>query len=63
VVDDVYPGRAVGISWDQLRRCPCVVVIAAGDGKVAGLHTLIEARMIHVLVTDERTALQIVNGQ
>lgn len=63
VVDDVYPGRAVGISWEQLQRCPCVIALAVGDSKVAAVRALIEARMIHVLVTDERTALQIVHTQ
>ncbi len=62
LVDDVYPGRAIGISWEQLRRCPCIVAIAAGDGKVPALRTLLEARLVRFLVTDERTALQIVHA-
>lgn len=62
-IDDVYSGRAIGISAEQLRRCPCVVVVAAGPSKVPMIRALLDARLIHVLVTDERTAFQVVNGR
>lgn len=60
-VDDAYPGRVIAIGEAQLRRCPCIVGLAAGDGKVPALRALLEAHMLHVLVTDERTALQILS--
>jgi deoxyribonucleoside regulator len=63
LLDDAYSGHAIGISWEQLRRCPCVVAIAAGDNKVKALRALLKAQLLHVLVTDERTAQQIVDAQ
>lgn len=58
-VDDAYTGCAVGISWEQLRRCPCLVALAAGPGKAAALRALLRAGLLHGLVTDEVTARQI----
>lgn len=56
LVDDAYSGCAVGIDWRQLRRCPCIVAVAAGSNKAAALRALATARLVHVLVTDELTA-------
>jgi DNA-binding transcriptional regulator LsrR (DeoR family) len=56
LVDDAYPGQIIAISWEQLRRCPHVVAVAAGDNKVKALRALLESRIIHMLVTNERTA-------
>jgi DNA-binding transcriptional regulator LsrR (DeoR family) len=61
-VDAAYPGRAIGISEEQFRRCPCIVAVAGGQEKVRPLCALVAARMVHVLVTDESTALQILDS-
>lgn len=58
-VDDAYTGCAVGISWEQLRRCPRLVALAAGPGKGAALRALTRAGLLHGLVTDEATARHI----
>lgn len=63
LVDNAYPGRIIGISSDQIRRCPCVVAAAAGDAKVEALHGLLKTRLLHMLVTNERTAQQILKEQ
>jgi len=59
-VDAAYPGRAIGMSIAQIRRCPQVVLVAAGDEKVPAMCALLKTGMVHVLATDERTALQLV---
>ncbi|MBC8159599.1 MAG: sugar-binding transcriptional regulator [Roseiflexaceae bacterium] len=62
LVDHAYPGRVIAIGWEQLRRCTRVVAVAAGDNKVIPLRALLDAGLIHVLVTDEHTARQIVGA-
>lgn len=59
LVDDAYPGVSIGISWQQLHACPQTIVIASGAEKVAPILGLLRIHMIDVLVTDERTAEQV----
>lgn len=59
-VDEAYPGRVIAVSEQQIRRCPCVVAFAAGDNKISALRALLDGHLLHVLVTDERTAQQLV---
>lgn len=59
LVDDAYPGVSIGISWQQLHACPQTIVIASGLEKVAPILGLLRIHMIDVLVTDERTAEQV----
>lgn len=59
LVDEAYPGVSIGISWQQLLACPQLVVIATGSEKVAAIQGLLRIQMIDVLVTDERTAEQV----
>lgn len=59
LVDDAYPGVSIGISWQQLHACPQTIVIATGAEKVAPILGLLRIHMIDVLVTDERTAEQV----
>jgi DNA-binding transcriptional regulator LsrR (DeoR family) len=58
LVDDAYSGKVIAIGWDQLRRCPQVVAVAAGNKKVEALRALLNGRIIHILATDENTAYQ-----
>lgn len=55
-VDDAYAGCVMGVSWEQLRRCPRVVAVAAGAHKVAAVRALAQASVIHHLATDAATA-------
>lgn len=59
LVDDAYPGVSIGISWQQLLACPQTIVIASGAEKVTPILGLLRINMIDVLVTDERTAEQV----
>lgn len=63
LVDDAYPGVSIGISWQQLHACPQTIVIASGAEKVAPILGLLRIHMIDVLVTDERTAEQVLLAQ
>jgi DNA-binding transcriptional regulator LsrR (DeoR family) len=56
LADDAYPGQVIAMGWEQLRHCPRVVAVAAGNNKVKALRALLTGRIIHMLVTDERTA-------
>jgi DNA-binding transcriptional regulator LsrR (DeoR family) len=59
-VDDAYPGASIGISWEQLRLCPQLLVVASGLEKAAPILGLLRTQMVNVLVTDEQTASRVV---
>jgi deoxyribonucleoside regulator len=61
LLDHVYSGISIGISWDQLYKCNKLLVIATGDDKVKPLLGLLRTGMIDVLVTDEHTAQKLLN--
>lgn len=56
LVDDLYPGKIIAINWEQICRCPSIVVFAFGDEKIPILKVLLNEGHIHVLITDENTA-------
>ncbi len=52
VLDD----RLIAIEWDELRRIPLVVAMAAGPDKRDAILGVLRAGCMNVLVTDESTA-------
>ena len=48
--------RTIAIEWDELRRIPAVVAVAAGSEKKAAISGALRTGCIDVLVTDEPTA-------
>jgi deoxyribonucleoside regulator len=58
VLDD----RLIAIEWDQLKRIPLVVAMAAGLEKRDAILGALRAGCINVLVTDESTARAVIKG-
>jgi deoxyribonucleoside regulator len=58
VLDD----RLIAIEWDQLKRIPLVVAMAAGLEKRDSILGALRAGCINVLVTDESTARAVIKG-
>jgi deoxyribonucleoside regulator len=59
VLDD----RLIAIEWDELKRIPLVVAMAAGQDKREAILGALKARCIDVLVTDESTARAVLKGK
>lgn len=55
VLDD----RLIAIEWDQLKRIPSVVAMAAGSEKQAAILGALRAGCITTLITDEQTAREV----
>ncbi len=51
----------LGISLEQLKTIPEVIGIAGGKEKVSAIHAVVKAGYINSLITDKKTALQIVS--
>jgi deoxyribonucleoside regulator len=51
----------LGISLEQIKKVPEVIGIAGGKEKAAAIHAAIKARYISSLVTDNLTAMQLMN--
>ncbi|URK89393.1 hypothetical protein LP421_33795 (plasmid) [Rhizobium sp. RCAM05350] len=51
--------RTIGISFDALRTVPEVVAVAGGTGKVAAIAAAAQTGIISTLITDDRTATQL----
>ncbi len=60
LVDEAYSGRAIGATWEQLQRCPCLIAISCGSEKVHALGGILEAGLLQILITDELTAQEII---
>jgi deoxyribonucleoside regulator len=58
VLDD----RLIAIEWDELKRIPLVVAMAAGLDKRDAILGALRARCLTVLVTDEVTARAVLKG-
>jgi DNA-binding transcriptional regulator LsrR (DeoR family) len=58
VLDD----RLIAIEWDELKRIPLVVAMAAGIDKRAAILGALRAGCIKVLITDEATARAVLKG-
>lgn len=57
--------RLVALRPDEIRRCPRVVAVAAGEDKVGPVQSVLRGGYVSVLVTDEDTATAILetNGE
>ncbi|GJG88080.1 DNA-binding transcriptional regulator [Gemmatimonadetes bacterium T265] len=51
--------RLLGISAEQLRRVRRVVAVAGGAEKANAIHAALKAGILHVLITDQRTAREL----
>lgn len=51
--------RTLGITWEQLRRIPTVVAVAAGLPKVRAIRGAMRTGCIDVLITDQPTAVRV----
>lgn len=51
--------RSIAISLEQLRRIPTVVGVAGGEDKVKAVLGALRGRLVTALVTDERTANEV----
>jgi DNA-binding transcriptional regulator LsrR (DeoR family) len=58
VLDD----RLIAIEWNELKRIPLVVAMAAGSDKSAAILGALRAACIKVLITDEATARAVLKG-
>ena len=61
LLDHVYSGISIGISWDQLHNCNKLLVTATGSDKVKPLLGLLRTGMIDILITDEQTAQKLLS--
>jgi len=52
----------IGLNWDDLRRIPHVVVVAAGAKKVEPILGILRSGLCHCLVTDTNTAQAVLNA-
>jgi DNA-binding transcriptional regulator LsrR (DeoR family) len=48
--------RVIGLTLNEMRKIPRVVGVAGGPSKRKAIRAALEARLIHVLVTDQATA-------
>lgn len=51
--------QIISISLDELKKIPTVIAVAGGDHKVASIHGLLQGKIVNVLVTDDQTALKL----
>ncbi len=54
--------RIVGISLDEIRRCPMTIAMAGGIHKKSGILAALKGGYIDALITDEQTALSLLNN-
>ncbi|SMB95023.1 DNA-binding transcriptional regulator LsrR, DeoR family [Thermanaeromonas toyohensis ToBE] len=53
--------RTIGISLEDLKKIPIVIGVAGGSNKVKSIWGALKGRLINVLVTDERTAREVLD--
>ncbi|MCL4302383.1 MAG: sugar-binding transcriptional regulator, partial [Anaerolineae bacterium] len=51
--------RMIGLDLDQIRNIPRVIGAAGGEAKVEVIRAALRGKLINILVTDERTALNL----
>lgn len=51
--------RIIGLELEQIKRIPRVVGVAGGEGKYDVVRGAVRGRLIHVLITDEITAVRL----
>jgi len=54
--------RIVGISLDDIRRCPMTIAMAGGIHKKSAIIAALKSGYIDTLITDEQTALSLLNN-
>lgn len=55
-------GRIIGLDLEQIKRIPRVIGAAGGVEKVEVIRAALQGKLISVLVTDEQSALQLLDG-
>jgi DNA-binding transcriptional regulator LsrR (DeoR family) len=63
LVPSPLDARRIGIDWDDLRRIPCVVAMAAGPAKVAALLGALNGKLCHCLISDTDMAQALLQHQ
>ena len=59
--DNQYNKRIIGITLDNLRRIPTVIVVAAGMEKAKAILGALRSQAIDVLCTDDQAARTILD--
>lgn len=59
IVDHPINDRIVGLSPDDIRDIPEVMVMAEGGHKADSLHTALDTGLANIVVTDEQTAVHL----
>jgi DNA-binding transcriptional regulator LsrR (DeoR family) len=55
--------RIIGLDLEQIKRIPRVIGVAGGEGKLDVIRGAIVGKLVDVLITDERTAVQLLAKQ
>lgn len=55
----VLEDRTIAITWDELRAIPLVIAVAGGLDKVEAIQGALRSGCIHVVVTDEASAIRL----
>lgn len=63
LVDTSVEHRLIGTSLSTLRKLNNVIGVAAGDHKVAAIKAVLKGGYIDILITDESTALQLLENK
>ena len=53
--------RIVGLSVDQIKQIPRIIGVAGGEEKYHVIRAALKGKLIHVLITDYKTAERLVN--
>ncbi|NJN98284.1 MAG: sugar-binding transcriptional regulator [Anaerolineales bacterium] len=56
-------GRIIGLDLDQIKRIPRVIGAAGGLEKVEVIRAALQGQLINVLVTDEQSALRLLESE
>jgi DNA-binding transcriptional regulator LsrR (DeoR family) len=63
IIDDEVHDRVIAIPLSALRdERKLIIGVAGGPSKVSGIRAAIRQRYINVLITDEKTALDLLGG-
>lgn len=62
IVEPALDARTVGLSLDELRQAPVAIAVVSGKPKHAVAAAIVGSGLCTVLVTDEATALRLLDG-
>jgi DNA-binding transcriptional regulator LsrR (DeoR family) len=62
-LDLEHHSRLIAVSLEKLKDMPHVIGIAGGDAKVSAIKAALQGGYIHSLITDERTALKLLEKE